>query len=350
MALGLDDVVGESGVLAWAHSVLLGVELHDWCALEGTSRFFRAAAGSARSSLHAAADLRSRHRSPWDLCADGDITALWATTSDESLARAREPIRGSTLLHTALERPKYRAPLVRWLLARPGVGDMARSKDICGQTPLHICARWGHAAVAGRLARISEAAMAAQDNYAATPLVAAVREEHHAAVAALLGARADVNAFAANSHGHGDTPLLLAVRLRNAEIVRQVLAAPALDLHRQSLDGVPFGRAALDFAPTGGPIHAMLVEAISRPQAQHETRKAPEACEAAFGGLKRLVLDPESCIPAGPPEPGVGTHGKAARLPPMLGKWAAGLAEMGRTGAGLAASAGPIGCLPWWLP
>ncbi|CAK0863987.1 unnamed protein product [Prorocentrum cordatum] len=346
MALGLDDVVGESGVLTWAYAVLLGVELHDWCALEGASWFFHAAVGSAQSSLRTAAELRSRHRSHCDLCAEGDITGLWATTSDEGLGRVRDSLRGSTLLHIALERPRPREPLVRWLLSRPGVGDMARCRDICGQTPLHVCTRWGHAAFAARLARISEVAMAVQDNYSATPLVAAVREEHGAAVAALLCARADVNAFAANCSSHGDTPLMLAVRLRNLDIVRQVLAAPALDLHKLSLDGVPFGEAALDLAHEEGPIHAMLVEAMSRPQAQRETARA---CEAALGDLKRVVLDQGTCNPGGPPRPSEGTQGNAARLPPMPGKLVTGLAEMCRTGAGLVASAGPIGCFPWWL-
>jgi ankyrin repeat protein len=346
MALGLDDVVGDSGVLTWSYAALLGVELHDWCALEGASRFFHDVVGSARSSLRTTADLRSRHRCPWDLCADGDITGLWATTSDESLARVREPTQGSTLLHIALERPKFRAPLVRWLLSRPGIDSMALCKDFRGKTPLHVCARWGHAAVAGRLARISEVAMVAQDNYKATPLVVAVREEHHAAVAALLGARADVNAFAVNSHGHdGDTPLMLAVRLRNAEMVGQILRAPALDLHKLSQDGVPFGKAALGFAPEGGSIHAMLLEALSSSQAQHETRNALEACEDALGGLRRLLLDPTGLL-----ESGDGTHRKPARLPPVPGKVAAALAGLGRMGASWAASARPVGCLPCWLP
>lgn len=118
-----------------------------------------------------------------------------------------------------------------------------------------------------------------------------------------------------NTHGHdGDTPLMLAVRLRNAELVRQILMAPGLDLHRPSLDSVPVGKAALDFAPEGSSIHAMLLEAISRSQARRETRSVPEACEGVLGGLKRLVLDP-----AGP-----------------VASWAAG--------------AGPVGCFPCWLP
>ncbi|CAK0808845.1 unnamed protein product [Prorocentrum cordatum] len=137
MAFGLDGVLGEPGVLTGA---LLGVELHSWCALQGASRVLHAAVGSAQGILRSAVCTRSRHRSLWDLCADGDITGLWATAPDESLAGLRDPNRKTTLLHVALER-KLRAPyarLVRWLMSRPGGDDMARCKDIRGETPLHI--------------------------------------------------------------------------------------------------------------------------------------------------------------------------------------------------------------------
>jgi len=278
--------------------------------------------------LRSAVCTRSRHRSLWDLCADGDITGLWATAPDESLAGLRDPNRKTTLLHVALER-KLRAPyarLVRWLMSRPGGDDMARCKDIRGETPLHICARWGHASVAVRLARIPGVAVDARDNYEATPLVSAVREEREDVIAALLGARADANAFVANCHGHGDTPLMLAVRLRNAEIVRQILAAPGLDLHQRSLIGVPFGKEALDFAAEGSAIHAMLTGAIGRSQAQREEWKGLEACEAAQGGLEKLSDEPASCNLSGPPQPVDQTRGTPGWSPLVS------LAALGRCG------------------
>jgi hypothetical protein len=96
-------------------------------------------------------------------------------------------------------------------------------------------------------------------------------------VEALLFARADVNAFVPNCQGHGETPLILAVRLKNARIVKQLLAAPNIDVHQKSMNGCSSGKDALDFAPSAGELRGLLVTAAAQVAARDLRQAAAEA-------------------------------------------------------------------------
>eukprot|EP00408_Alexandrium_pacificum_P037835 CAMPEP_0171276380 /NCGR_PEP_ID=MMETSP0790-20130122/63808_1 /TAXON_ID=2925 /ORGANISM="Alexandrium catenella, Strain OF101" /LENGTH=249 /DNA_ID=CAMNT_0011745473 /DNA_START=27 /DNA_END=774 /DNA_ORIENTATION=+ len=241
-------------------AVLLGAELPDWCLLAQVSRWARDATWSAEPVLRSAiCDGQHGRPSPLELCRALDVTGLWAVLGEEpALADLKDPDSEETLLHVALRassKKGARGQALAWLLSRPSALAAARTR-----------ARLRAASPRGDHGEGPEAEgvdVDARDDYEATPLIDAVREESPGVVGMLLAARADPNAFVPNCHGHGDTPLILAVRLRNLRIVKQLLSAPGIDLHRKTLIGVPFGKEALDFAPEPGPLRDAIEAAIA---------------------------------------------------------------------------------------
>merc|ERR1712151_245860 len=173
---------------------------------------------------------------------------------------------GNSLLHIALaSKGNEAARLESYLLTRPGAAVAAQKKNIRGQTALHLCARYGRTKAARRiLLRLKGVEVDALDQYEATPLMEAVRQEHSMMVRALLARRADPNTFVANCHGHGDTPLIVAVRLKNIDITRQLAAAPGINFEQLSMLGCPFGKTALDFAPAEGELREILLAGMQR--------------------------------------------------------------------------------------
>lgn len=303
----------DSGLFA---AVLGGSEFYDWCAVQTTARWALPAVRCAHVALRSA--LRRSRRcqaSIWELAQLGDVTALWALLAEDapllqpSGELLRESTLGNTLLHLALSgRGPSELRLVRWLLSRPGALAAARCRNVRGQTPLHLCAIAGFREAVEAILSLPDIEVDARDSYQATPLVLAVREEYPALVQALLAARSDPNTFVPNCHGHGDTPLVLAVRLKNVEIVKQVVAAPGVDLHQNTLLGVPFGKEAMDFAPQKGEIRRVLEEAVAKAAHSRETALQQDDPGAAPGtaagaaapgaNFKAAVEDPPAAAAA----------------------------------------------------
>jgi len=258
--------------------VLAVVDLRDWCTLEGAARWAQQAVHQAHPALRRAVhDRAANHEgvSLWHLCKTADVTSLWARLGNngEMTANGIQVLQdgrcGGTPLHVALgsliANKADAARLSAWFLSRPSSAATIRKTNLRGQTPLHLCAKHNHVGVARRiLALQGDAMINNRDNQETTPLVQAVREEHNDMVNVLLAGKADPNVLVPNCHGHGDTPLILAVRLKNPTVLRQLLEAPGIDLHMKSMDDdCPFGSSALDFAQSG-PIRRMMEDAIDK--------------------------------------------------------------------------------------
>lgn len=242
-------------------SVLNATELPEWCRVKTCSSWMRSATCDAEPSLRERLLLTERCQgTPFELCEKDDVTGLWAVLSAAENMTLHRSRNGDTLLHHVLAvKKKVRAPRVlAWLLTRAEAPAAAKLVNCRGQRVLHYCARYGHASPTQQLLKMPEIELEARDNWESTPLVDAVREEHPKIVQLLLDARANPNAFIANCHGDGDTPLILAVRLKNIQMVRQLLAAPGIDVHQKSLIGVPFSKEAMDFAPARGELRSLL--------------------------------------------------------------------------------------------
>jgi len=257
-AAGFENLSVDAGLTV---SVLCAIELPEWCRLKVCSSWMKSATCDVEHSLRQRLLLTERCQgTPFKLFEQDDVTSLWAVLSGtDDMTLHRFASNQDTLLHYALALRKVRAPRVlAWLLSRADAPAAAKLVNCQGQRALHYCARYGHASVAKQILKMPEIGLEAQDNWESTPLIDAVREEHPSVVQVLLEARANPNAFVANCHGDGDTPLILAVRLKNVQIVRQMLAAPGIDVHQKSMIGVPFAKEAIDFAPARGELRSLL--------------------------------------------------------------------------------------------
>lgn len=269
------DTIGSDDNLI--RCVLATIDLPDWCALERTAAWAQPAVRVAYPALRRALYEKAPTLEPtsiWDLCKTSQLTSLWARlgTNGEMAADGLQVLRdnrcGGTLLHVALASTAANqvdaTRLCMWLLSRPSSAICVKARNLRGQTPLHLCAKHNNVVVARKIISLLGSDVDCRDNQDTTPLVQAVREEHISMIDVLLAAQADPNVFVPNCHGHGDTPLILAVRLKNVEVLRHILAAPGLDLHQKSMDeDCPFGNSALDFA-SAGPIRTMLEDEIKK--------------------------------------------------------------------------------------
>lgn len=268
-----EGLMGDDGLFVAA---LLGAGLPDWCALGAASSCARTAIHCvhpilrdnvlAKSKTAGCSTISEFGKRILENCTEYDITVCWALLGEtqylpiSSVNASEDPLAGNSLLHIALaSKGNEAARLESYLLTRPGAAVAAQKKNIRGQTALHLCARYGRTKAARRiLLRLKGVEVDALDQYEATPLMEAVRQEHSMMVRTLLARRADPNTFVANCHGHGDTPLIVAVRLKNVDITRQLVAAPGIDFHQKSMIGCPFGKEALDFAPETGELRNLL--------------------------------------------------------------------------------------------
>lgn len=257
---------------------LSALELRDFCALETASSWayhaVRRAHPSLRQCILARASANGCHSFmellPLILrnCTESVWTVCWAMLGEsQNLDTASDFIdEEANLLHTALAaRGSGASSFVAYLLSRPGGAVVAKRGNIRKQTALHICAHYGRAKPARRiLLNFRDIDVDAKDVFGATALMEAVRQEHSMVVRALLMQRADPNTFVPNCHGHGETPLIVAVRLKNVDITRQLVAAPGIDFEQMSMIGCPFGKTALEFAPDEGEIHQILLARTGR--------------------------------------------------------------------------------------
>lgn len=272
---GLVQLVGDPCLCAAA---LQRANLPDWCALQRSSKW-------ALAAVEAALPILQRARGGYDqesaseakeqmlkLCGRGDLTELWAIMRTWSHQVPLDTIvhaDGDTLFHIAAgTRETCQDQMLSWLAFQPGAEAISQKKNKRGQTALQLCARKNRAAGARTLLKLPGAPVNARDNYESTALLDATREEHPELVALLLQHGADVNAFLANCHGHGETPLVLAVSLKNLAITKLLLKESSVDLHQKTIVDVPFGKEALDFAPRSGPMRTALEDAIAARRAK----------------------------------------------------------------------------------
>ena len=101
----------------------------------------------------------------------------------------------------------------------------------CGATPLYFAAQGGHTAVAAALIHARADVNAAMTG-GATPLYAAAQNGHTAVAAALIHARADVNAASTD----GTTPLYVAAQEGHTAVVAALIHARA-DVNAATTDG-----------------------------------------------------------------------------------------------------------------
>jgi len=269
--VGLHTIAGiDEGVFTAA---LVGAELHDWCALQQACSWSCAAVITSLPVLkQARAGINDNSPDTlFQCCETADVTGLWARVEvGEELVAAdgvrKDSNHEDTLLHVAVRKAtgSENCRMFRWLASRPGVDVVAQCKNMRGQTVLHVCSRYGNEVAARWFLSRHKVDKDAPCIYESTPLLDAVREEHTAMVRVLLEYAADVNAFMPNCHGHGETPLILAVRLRNEEITKILAGATDIDFHQKSIMDVPFANEALDFTPVGGSLHQLLQDAIDK--------------------------------------------------------------------------------------
>lgn len=266
--------------------------LQDWCALQACSTWAAGTTKAAQPRLAAEiCEEEAAQFSVWELCQQGELTQLWARLGGPEASLLHpdsgkvivDPNANNSVLHCVLVSRPCPVAMVALLLSLPGAGDAAMSRNTHGRTALHLCCKHGLKEAAQLILRLPGIDVNARDSYDQTPLLAAVHAEHPDLVEVMLAAGADPNIFVANCHGHGDTALILAVRLRNADIVQLLVASPLIDLQQTSMRGVPFGWEALDFAPWTGPIRPILEEAIVV-----QTRKRLSDKRAA---LERLAVE-----------------------------------------------------------
>lgn len=278
-ALGLISL--HPGVLA---SVLLhSGSLTDWCMLERTAtrakEGVRCSFGAVRAAL-SEGDNGHHPAWPWEMTKSGDLVGLWHCLGEKGDLRSSDGSviidpSGCSLLHVALQAP--RGPALAWLLSRPGAAKAAKTRNVRGQTALHLCARTGHLIALQQILRLPGVDIDAIDNYVSTALCDGIREEHLGIIEALLAAGADPNHFE-DAYSRGTTPLLLAVLLKNVAIVQMLLASPGIEIHK-----APLGREALDYA------HGQIRDLLSA--------AAASAADCAQTGSPGVAISGESAPP-----------------------------------------------------
>jgi len=205
----------------------------------------RCSFGAVRAAL-STGDNRHHPAWPWELTKAGDLVGLWQCLGEQGDLRRSDgsviidPSTGCSLLHVALQAP--RGPALAWLLSRPGAAEAASTRNMRGQTALHVCARTVHLPALQKILHLPGVDMNAIDNYVSTALCHSIREGNLSMVEALLAAGADPNHFE-DAYSGGTTPLLLAVLFKNVAIVQMLLSSPGIEIHK-----APLGREALDYA------------------------------------------------------------------------------------------------------
>lgn len=140
-------------------------------------------------------------------------------------------------------------------LNRPGTPELDSRDSSTGETALHIVVRRHDQTWLGALlARGARTEL--RDNDGDTPLLAAAKLSDADSARTLLGYKASVNA----TDNQGQTPLIVAVQHRDLPTVRVLLAAGA----NPALADRIAGKTALDYAaedPRGAPVLRLLQDA-----------------------------------------------------------------------------------------
>merc|ERR1719424_1582473 len=184
--------------------------------------------------------------------ADGRTVMEVAATPSRSVARDEDEFTREANCDDG-------ALLLAWIASRRGAERLLNRRNHRGDVPLHCAAAAGDSARAAILLRHPAVAVDVKNHYERTPLVEACYWDHTDAAAQLLAAGADLNAFAPNVHGHGDFPLLLAVRNDNRTLVEMLCRDPTLEKDQTSMIGCPDGLKASDFARSK-PVRDLLAQ------------------------------------------------------------------------------------------
>mmetsp|Transcript_5909 Transcript_5909/g.14122 ORF Transcript_5909/g.14122 Transcript_5909/m.14122 type:complete len:356 (-) Transcript_5909:42-1109(-) len=264
-------LAADIGLLA---NILHHIELQDWTHFEVAAQWTVQVVRESHATLREAVCAQHNNDlgSVWRLCDEGNVTALWALLDAHTLEQSfqirdrrvtlRHPHTRNSLIHHSIvsaAADRQKALCLSWLASRHGAAAVADSLNIRGKTALHLCAVSDslEAPCARKLLQLG-VPVDPEDNYGVTPLLVAVSQEKEELVDILLRGRADPNTFVPNCHGHADTPLVLAVRSRNASIVRRLLGEPGIDVHQRTMIGCPYGKEAVDFAREGSEIKRLL--------------------------------------------------------------------------------------------
>mmetsp|Transcript_39800 Transcript_39800/g.69935 ORF Transcript_39800/g.69935 Transcript_39800/m.69935 type:complete len:330 (+) Transcript_39800:49-1038(+) len=180
--------------------------------------------------------------SPFRCIKEKSIDLLWANTDDEWTKLRGE--NGNTLLHAAVV--CSRKEILEFVCSLPGAAKLVNVQNGANKAPIHLSASSGRGL--DRMLTLPGLDVEQRDNYDATALLIATREEHHSCVASLLQYRADVNAFAMYTGPRLATALAVAVSLNDQKLVDLLLCSPDLHVSKPLLLGVPGAPTARDFA------------------------------------------------------------------------------------------------------
>jgi len=183
-------------------------------------------------------------KSPFSCIGDGDLTLLWANIGGQ-WTKLRSG-NGDTLLHAAAT--SRTCGILPFVACLPGASSMANTRNSLGKAAIHLCAARGLGLQA--LLALPGLDLELRDNYGASALLVAVREQRLEAVQFLLQQRADVNTFAMYAGPRLATPLAAAVSMGDKGLVRLLLSAPGICIMQPLLLGVPGAPTAREFART----------------------------------------------------------------------------------------------------
>jgi hypothetical protein len=158
--------------------------------------------------------------------------------------------------------------VLAWAASRRGAERLLNRRNLRGDVPLHCVAANGDKVRAGILLRHPRVVVDVKNNYGRTPFLEACYWDQTDVAIQLIAAGADLNEFVPNAHGHGDSPLLLAVRNNNERLVKRLCLEPTLLKNQTSMIGCPFGQQAIDFARSKS-VRAILEEDTPPPPAPH---------------------------------------------------------------------------------
>lgn len=125
--------------------------------------------------------------------------------------------------------------IVAQLLAKSSEMEIINSKDICGQTALHLAAECGSIGVVKQLLLLKGIELTHLDTYRFAPIHRAAANGHAEIVSLLLGTGDPTNIINSQTHS-GETPLHLAAQNEHDNVVKLLLEGDAFKLDVNIVD------------------------------------------------------------------------------------------------------------------